>query len=152
MPKHLCDDRARWRPVRWPTFPSVCARTSSNSHPVTNARGFPRTFRSSACAVVPVPESCVNRLSLARLKCALRRSPACHELFLTVPLTAARRLREVGARHCCRCRQVAIQRPGWGLRHTRRLRTDPHWCGPQAVGQGPAGQYQCVYRIQLSMQ
>jgi len=43
MSKHLCDDRARWRPVRKPTFPSVCARTSSNSHPVTSAQGFPRT-------------------------------------------------------------------------------------------------------------
>jgi len=152
MPKHLCDDRACWRPVRRPVFPPACARTSSNSHPVTNDSRFPLCLPLPGLRRGTRPRKLREQPPMARLKCALRRSPACHELFLTVPLTAARRLREVGARHYCRCRQVAIQRPGWGLCHTRRRRTDPHWCGSQAVGQGPAGQYQCVYRIQLSMQ
>jgi len=151
VPKHLCDDRARWRPVRRPMFPPACARTSSNSHPVTNHPRFPPNSPFPGLRRGTRPRKLLEQTPGQVEVCtaSVTRLP---RTVLTVPLTAARRLREVGARHYCRCRQVAIQRPGWGLCHTRRLRTDPHLGGSQAVGQGPAGQYQCVYRIQLSMQ
>jgi len=96
MPKHLCDDRACWRPVRRPVFPPACARTSSNSHPVTNDSMFPLCLPLPGLRRGTRPRKLREQPPMAKLKCALRRSPACHELFLTVPLTAARRLREVG--------------------------------------------------------